>query len=163
MVVGEEYLVDIKPHWVFLIGPVLTSVVVMGTVVGLDVAIPHTSGDWHWAEGAAAAVPALWLVIRFIRWRMTSLVVTSQRVVERWGVGSRRKTEIWLSRIETIDVVQSLFRRMIGTGDLEVGVYGEDRIYLFRDVRKPVILRRIIARRLSPPAGFQQSPGSGPG
>ncbi|MHB1711017.1 MAG: PH domain-containing protein [Acidimicrobiales bacterium] len=147
---------DIKPHWMFLIGPLLTSAVVTGVAIGLDVAIPHTSGDRHWAEGVAVAVPCLWLAIRFMRWRRTSLVVTSQRIVERCGVGSRRTAEVWLSRIESIDVVQSVFRRVLGTGDLEISVIGEDRIYVFKDVRKPVILQRIIARRLSPPAGSQQ-------
>lgn len=154
MVVGEEILVDIKPHWMYLIGPLVTSVVVIGVAVTLDICIPHTSVDWHRVEAIAAFVPCAWLVIRFIRWRMASLVVTSFRIVERHGVVWSSTSEIWLSSIEAVDAVQSVFRRMAGTGDLEVTIYGEDDLQVFGDVRKPVILQRVIARRLTPPPGY---------
>jgi uncharacterized membrane protein YdbT with pleckstrin-like domain len=157
MVVGEEILVDIKPHWMYLIGPLLTALAVVGLAVGLEVRFPHTSVGWHRVEAVAAILPCLWLILRFIRWRMTSLVVTTFRLVERHGVASSRTTEIWLSNVEAVDARQSLFRRMLGTGDLEVTLHGDDDIRIFRDVRKPVILRRVIARRLTArpdPQGF---------
>jgi uncharacterized membrane protein YdbT with pleckstrin-like domain len=157
MVVGEEILVDIKPHWMYLIGPLLTAMAVVSVAVGLEVGFPHTSVGWHRVEAVAAIVPCVWLILRFIRWRMTSLVLTSFRLVERYGVASSRTTEIWLSNVAAVEAHQSLFRRMLGTGELEVTVYGEIDIRIFRDVRKPVILQRVIARRLTPrphPQGF---------
>jgi uncharacterized membrane protein YdbT with pleckstrin-like domain len=157
MVVGEEILVDIKPHWMYLIGPLATAVAVVGLAVALEVGFPHTSVGWHRVEAIAAIIPCVWLILRFIRWRMTSLVVTSFRIVERFGVASSRTHEIWLSNVEAVDARQSLFRRLLGTGELEVTLYGEADIPVFRDVRKPVILQRVIARRLTPraaPPGF---------
>ncbi len=157
MVVGEEILVDIKPHWMYLIGPLLTAMAVVGLAVGFEVGFPHTSVGWHRVEAVAAIIPCVWLLLRFIRWRMTSLVVTTFRLVERHGVASSRTTEIWLSNVEAVEAAQSLFRRMLGTGELEVTLYGDNNIRIFRDVRKPVILQRVIARRLTPrpnPQGF---------
>jgi uncharacterized membrane protein YdbT with pleckstrin-like domain len=157
MVVGEEILVDIKPHWMYLIGPLLTALAVVGLAVTLEVGFPHTSVGWHRVEAVAAIIPCVWLVLRFIRWRMTSLVVTSFRLVERHGVASTRTTEIWLSNVEEVEAAQSLFRRMLGTGELEVTLYGDNGIRVFRDVRKPVVLARVIGRRLTPrpnPQGF---------
>jgi uncharacterized membrane protein YdbT with pleckstrin-like domain len=157
MVVGEEILVDIKPHWMYLIGPLATAAAVVGLAVALEVGFPHTSVGWHRVETVAAIIPCVWLILRFVRWRMTSLVLTSFRLVERHGVASSRTTEIWLSEVEAVDARQSVFRRMLGTGELEVTLYGDDDIRIFRDVRKPVILRRVIARRLTPrpaPPGF---------
>jgi uncharacterized membrane protein YdbT with pleckstrin-like domain len=157
MVVGEEILVDIKPHWMYLIGPLTTAVAVVGLAVALEVGFPHTSVGWHRVETVAAVIPCVWLILRFIRWRMTNLVVTSFRIVERSGVASSRTTEIWLSNVEAVHAGQSLFRRMLGTGEIEVTLYGEADIPVFRDVRKPVILQRVIARRLTPrsnPPGF---------
>jgi hypothetical protein len=46
--------------------------------------------------------------------------------------------------------VQSLLRRIIGTGRLELEITEEDVIRWIDDVRKPVILRRVINRRLQP-------------
>jgi uncharacterized membrane protein YdbT with pleckstrin-like domain len=154
MVVGEEILVDIKPHWMYLVGPLVTSVVVIGVAVGFEIAFPHTPVGWHRVEAITAFVPCAWLVIRFIRWRMAGLVVTSFRIVERHGVFRSSTSEIWLSSIEAVDTVQSVFRRMVGTGELEVTIYGEDDLQVFGDVRKPAILQRIIARRLTPPPGY---------
>ena len=147
---GEEVLVDIKPHWSFLSGPLAVSVIVIAIGVALDVGIPHTSVARHWIEGAVVAVPCLWLAVRVVRWRTTSFVLTSVRIIEQWGVMSPRESETLLSHIIAVTVVQSLFRRIIGTGRLELEIRGDDEIRWIDDVRKPMILRRVINRRLPP-------------
>jgi uncharacterized membrane protein YdbT with pleckstrin-like domain len=155
---GEEVLVDIRPHWVYLSGPLVTSAVVIAVAVSFEVGFPHGARAWHWVEGIAAAVPLLWLLIRFLRWRVTSLVVTSFRVVERFGVWSRRQSEIRLSAIEAVDVRQTLVRRLLGTGDLRFILRDDDQVQVIGDVRKPVILQRIINRRRPPLPGFRPVP-----
>ena len=161
---GEEVLVDIRPHWAFLTAPLLVSVVVIAVGVALDVGYPHTSVALHWVEGAVVAVPCLWLAVRVVRWRTTSLVLTSMRIVEQWGTVSRRQVETRLAVIEGVTVVQSLFRRLLGTGRIELEIWGGAEIHYLDDVRKPVILRRVIVRRLPPhpvpgPWGQPGSPG----
>ncbi len=143
-------LVDIRPHWSFLTGPLIVSVVVISFGVALDIGFPHTSVALHWVEGGVVAVPCLWLAARVIRWRMTSVLLTSMRLVEQWGVMSRQYSEVPLSHIASVTAVQSFVRRIVGTGRLEFTLYGEDRVRWIDDVRKPAILRRIIARRLQP-------------
>jgi uncharacterized membrane protein YdbT with pleckstrin-like domain len=155
---GEEVLVDIRPHWMYFIGPLLTAAAVIAAAVALDIGVPHASVTWHWVEGLVAAVPLVWLVARFLRWRATSLVVTSIRVVERWGVVSRHQSELRLSDIELVDVRQTLIRRLLGTGELRFRVHDEDEIRIVGDVRKPVILQRIINRRRPPLPGFRPVP-----
>jgi len=54
------------------------------------------------------AVPCLWLAVRVIRWRTTSLTLTSARLIERWGPVSRRQADTPLNRITSVAVVQSL-------------------------------------------------------
>jgi hypothetical protein len=147
---GEEVLVDIRPHWTFLTGPLIVSVVVISVGVALDIGFPHTSVALHWVEGGVVAVPCLWLAARVVRWRMTSVILTSKRLVEQWGVMSRQHSEVPLSHIASVTAVQSFVRRILGTGRLEFALYGEDRVRWIDDVRKPAILRRIIARRLRP-------------
>ena len=91
---GEEVLVDIRPHWSYLSGPLVVSIVVIAIGVALDVGIHHTSVGLHWVEGLVVAVPCAWLAVRVVRWRRTSLIVTSARVLEQWGVMSRRQSEV---------------------------------------------------------------------
>jgi hypothetical protein len=150
---GEEVLVDIRPHWSYLSGPLVLSLAAVAIGIALDVGIPHTSVALHWVEGAVVAVPCAWLAVRVVRWRTTGLVLTPLRIVEYWGVVSRREWEIRLSRIESTRVVQSPFRRLVGTGRLELvyWVEDEDEVRWIEDVRKPVILQRIVNRRMVPP------------
>ncbi len=147
---GEEVLIDIRPHWSCLSGPLVVSFVVIGIGVALDVGLPHTSVAMHWVEGLVVAVPCLWLAVRVVRWRTTSLVLTSLRLIEQWGVFSWRHSETRLAEIESVTAVQSFGRRLIGTGQLELEVRGFDELRVLDDVRKPIILRRVINRRLRP-------------
>jgi hypothetical protein len=147
---GEEVLVDIRPHWSCLSGPLVLSLVVIGMGVALDVGVPHTSVPVHWVEGLVVAVPCAWLAGRVLRWRTTSLVLTSFRIIEQWGVLSHHQAETGLAEIESVTAVQSLGRRLLGTGQLELAVRGFDELRVIDDVRKPIILRRVINRRLRP-------------
>lgn len=155
---GEEVLVDIRPHWVYLVGPLVTTVAVVALAVTLDIGIHNQGVAWHWVEGIAAAIPLTWLVLRFLRWRACSLVVTSFRIVERSGVVSRDQREIRLSSVEQVEVGQSLVRRLLGTGELRFTLRGEEGAVVIGDVRKPVVLQRIINRRRPPLPGFQPVP-----
>jgi uncharacterized membrane protein YdbT with pleckstrin-like domain len=145
---GEEVLVDLKPHWSFLTAPLLISLVVVVVGVVLDVGFPHTSVAVHWVEGLVVAVPCAWLVGRVVLWRRTSLVLTSQRLIEQSGTIPRRYAETPLAEIVSVVVVQSLVRRLIGTGRLELEIVGEEQTRLLDDVRKPEIVQRVITRRL---------------
>jgi uncharacterized membrane protein YdbT with pleckstrin-like domain len=147
---GEEVLVDIKPHWSYLSGPLALSVVVIGIGVALDVGVPHTSVPIHWVEGLVVAIPCLWLASRVVQWRMTNLVLTSFRIVEEHGVVSRDHSETRLSEIRSVTAVQSLSQRLVGSGHLELEIGGFDELRIIDDVRKPIILRRVINRRLGP-------------
>jgi uncharacterized membrane protein YdbT with pleckstrin-like domain len=148
---GEEILVDIRPHWSFLTGPLLVSLAAVAIGVTLDVAIPHTSVALHWVEGALVAVPCLWLAGRVVRWRRSWLLLTSYRLVDQWGAASGNRIDIPLDSIERVTVDQSLLRRLVGTGSIDVVVWGQGVLHRIEDVRKPVVLARVITRRLGPP------------
>jgi uncharacterized membrane protein YdbT with pleckstrin-like domain len=147
---SEKVLVDIRPHWSYLSGPLAVALVAIGAGVTLDVTFPHTSVALHWVEGLVVAVPCLWLAIRTLRWLTTKLILTSFRLIEQWGVFSRRSDATPLADIASVTVVQSLMRRIVGTGRLELVLFGEDGVRGIDDVRKPVILQRVITRRLRP-------------
>ncbi|MGO8871700.1 MAG: PH domain-containing protein [Acidimicrobiales bacterium] len=157
---GEQVLIDVRPHWSFITGPLVVSLVVIAVGVTLDVGVPHTSVRLHWVEGLVVAVPCVWLLVRVVQWRTTRLVLTPFRIIELWGVVSRHRSETRLAEIVTVVAVQSLPRRIMGTGRLELELRGEDEVRWLDDVRKPDVLRRVINRRLQPhpgpgtPAGY---------
>jgi Bacterial PH domain len=150
---GEQVLVHIRPHWSYLSGPLAVAAVTIGLGVALDVGFPHATVVLHRIEGLVVAVPCLWLAVRTARWWTTSLILTSDRLVEQWGVSSPRQAETLLADMASVTAVQSLLRRMVGTGRLELELLGDDRVRRIDDVRKPAILQRIITRRLRPVPG----------
>jgi len=149
---GEEVLVDIRPHWSFLTGPLVTALVAVGVGVALDVGIPHTSVTLHWVEGAVVAVPCLWLAGRAVRWRRSWLMVTTFRVVDQWGATTGDQIDLPLDSIERVRVLQGPFRRLVGTGSIDVVVWEQGVLHRIEDARKPVVLARVITRRLGPVA-----------
>lgn len=159
---GEAVLVELRPHWSFLSGPMLASLATIAVGVTLDLALPHTSVELHWVEGAVVAVPCAWLVVRFVRWRRTTLTLTDRRLVERWGVLVRRQAETALADIVAVTAVQSFLRRIVGTGRLELEIRGDDQIRWIDDVRKPEIVQRVIHRRLRPFFGSTPGPDTDP-
>lgn len=155
---GEVVLVDLRPHWVFLIGPLAATVVVVSAAVAFDVGFVHEATAWHWVEGAVAAVPLAWLAVRFVRWRSSGLAITSERVVGFGGLGSRSESEARFEEIDRVDVDQTLARRALGTGRLELTLLADGSVWTLEDVRKPEVVRRIIDRRRPPLPGFRPVP-----
>lgn len=150
---GEQVLVDIRPHWVFLSGPLVVALVAVAIGVTLDVGIPHTSVQVHWIEGVVVAAPCAWLAARVVRWRRCWLMVTSDRLIDQWGWASGSRIDIPLESIERVTAVQSPLRRLIGTGSVDVSVWDQGVLHRVEDARKPPVLARIITRRLGPAPG----------
>jgi len=151
---SEQVLVDIRPHWTFLTGPLVAALVVIAIGIALDVGIPRTSVTMHWIEGAVVAIPCAWLAVRVVRWRRAWLMVTSLRIVDQWGAASGNQIDIPLESVERVVVHQSLVRRTFGTGSIDVAVWEQGILHRIEDVRHPDVLARIVTRRLVPPAGW---------
>ena len=82
----EEVLVDLRPHWVFLLGPAVLTVVAVAVAIAVAVEFPKAPVAVAGVLAVMVAVPALWLAGRVIRWLGISLVVTTTRLIYRQGV-----------------------------------------------------------------------------
>jgi membrane protein YdbS with pleckstrin-like domain len=140
----EEFLVELRPHWIFFAGPLVVAVVAVAIVITILVAVPSTpnwAADTLWA---LAAIPVLWLVGRLLRWRGYTLALTTTRILVRRGVFDRDIVQIRLQRITEINLNQKLWERALSTGRLLVDVQGEDDAVVLDFVRKPAIVQRVV-------------------
>lgn len=144
----EDVLVDLRPHWVFLTGPVALSAVAIAIAVVVQNQFPNSSSAVLVVLGVMVGVPALWLLARVARWLSTSLIVTDRRVIFRSGVFGRHVTQLRLQRIVDIHCSQSIVGRIIGMGRLVVEVEGEEGALTVEDVRRPRVLQRVLTRQL---------------
>ena len=142
---GEVVSVDLKPHWWHFAQPGGATVL---TVALWLLALSRVSGDMgtilHWVTGIGALYSTLWLGVRWLQWRSTHFVVTSDRLVYRSGVFAKQGIAIPLERVNNINFQQTVFEKLIRAGDLLIESGGEDGQQRFSDVRKPDEVQRLI-------------------
>jgi uncharacterized membrane protein YdbT with pleckstrin-like domain len=82
--------------------------------------------------------------VRYLKWRTTYFVITSDRLIFRYGVIGKAGIEIPLERVNNVNFKQSIFERVIGAGDLLIESGGEDGQQRFTDVPHPDKVQNLI-------------------
>src|SRR5438105_12359756 len=142
----EEVVLDLRPHWLQLFWPTVAFVVAVVATVWINMQVDVTAVLY--VSLAVCLVALVWLAARYARWTTTTFVVTTQRLIYRYGVLSKHGREIPLDRLNDITFHQSLFERMIGAGDLMIESAGEQGQTTFSDVRRPSFLQNEIYRQI---------------
>ncbi len=120
---GEEIILDLRPHWFFLVGP--GSALAGSLVLAIWVSQAVDSDFALFPALALAVVALLFFLKRYAAWITTDFVLTTDRLIFRKGVVSRQGKEIPLERLNDVSYHQSLFQRLLGAGDLLVESGGE--------------------------------------
>jgi membrane protein YdbS with pleckstrin-like domain len=146
---NETLALDLRPHWWYFSRNILTGIPLF---ILLVVVLANLDGDWQKYTGlilgAVTVAWAVWLVLKYMQWRMTYFVVTSRRVIYRTGVISKRGVEIPLERINNINFHQRLIDRIIGAGDLDIESAGRDGQTHFDFIRHPDGVQHEIYRQM---------------
>jgi hypothetical protein len=158
---GEVVVYQARPHWTALGTPLLLLPVCLGGLAAMAVAAPGTPILVGELVAGAAAVCALWLAARTVRWLRTTVALTSLRIVERSGLVARRGEEVLLDRITAVSYRQSLLGAVVGAGRLVVDLGGGDRLAIDH-VRQPARLQALVAEQLSTRAAVGVAGGGAP-
>src|SRR5438105_1518644 len=142
----EEVVLDLRPHWLQLFWPTVAFVVAVVATVWINMQVDVTAVLY--VSLAVCLVALVWLAARYARWATTSFVVTTQRLIYRYGVLAKHGREIPLDRLNDITFHQSLFERLIGAGDLMIESAGEQGQTTYSDVRRPSMVQNEIYRQI---------------
>jgi uncharacterized membrane protein YdbT with pleckstrin-like domain len=141
---GEEVVCDLVPHWSTLARPVAAVVFVFAvTIAGAVVN--------RWAGAGLAVILVIigaWAGVRVLRRQCTNFVVTTDRLVYRTGVLAKHGKEIPLERVNDIAFHQTIFERLIGTGDLSIESAGAQSRETFGDIPHPASVQNEIYRQM---------------
>ena len=142
----EDLVLDLRPHWWYL-AP--AGAILAGTALAAVIAL---ATDWWGPIDSAIYVlfvgALVYFGVMYTRWTTTNFVVTSERVISRTGVVSKKGIEIPLDRINTVFFNQSVFERVIGAGDLGIESAGEGGRQEFSNIRKPSLVQNEIYRQV---------------
>lgn len=146
---GEDVILDLRPHWSTLAGPVALLVVVLGATVAGWLLSPVAGS----VLAVALLVTAGWVGIRVARRHTTNFVVTTDRLVYRSGIVAKHGKEIPLERVNDISYAQTVFERLLGTGDLSIESAGARSRETFADIPRPSTVQNEIYRQMEASVG----------
>jgi uncharacterized membrane protein YdbT with pleckstrin-like domain len=139
---NEELILDLRPHWITIVVPTLITVLVM---IAWGYLLGKTNGALSWILTAAALVLLLWFAGRgFIDWATSHFVVTSDRLIHREGLVSKRSMEIPLEAINDVRFNQRMLERVVGAGDLVIESAGTRGQEVFSNIRNPEFVQKTI-------------------
>ena len=139
---GEEIILDLKPHWMYLVP---TVIVWLGATLAAIVLEQVTDQGWMWWVVLAVFLGlGVNAAVRWSKWVTTSFTVTNDRIIFRQGMVAKSGVEIPLERIMNVNFKQSIWERIIGAGDLLIESGGKDGQSRFSDVRKPELVAKEI-------------------
>jgi uncharacterized membrane protein YdbT with pleckstrin-like domain len=142
----EDVVLDLHPHWWFFAPPLLALIASVALGAAL---IAGTDIDWlQIPAGVLILGCLLWFGARYARWITTNFVVTTDRLIYRHGVLAKHGIEIPLERVNTVFFRQSIFERVVGSGDLVIESASEQGRQAFSNVRNPDAIQNEIYRQI---------------
>jgi uncharacterized membrane protein YdbT with pleckstrin-like domain len=148
---GEEIVLERRPHPMTMFLPIIAMIacgaaaIVLGIVIDLAGNINRAA---TWVPVALLVLSTLWFLKRWIVWRTTHFVLTTDRLIRRSGVISKKGKEIPLERINDISSSQSLWERITHSGDLLVESGGENGQERFANLRNPFEVQNQLYRQM---------------
>lgn len=144
---NEQVVLDLHPHWAYLFIPIMAVVMTIALAVATSILLPAEPVATYVAVGLLL-LSMLMLVVRFVVWRSSNFVVTTDRIIHREGLFSKRGIEIPLERVQNIAFSQSFAERLLGAGDLLIESGGEGGQNRFTDVANPTRIQNEIYRQM---------------
>jgi membrane protein YdbS with pleckstrin-like domain len=139
---GEEMVLDLHPHWWYFARQVAALVLAMALAI---VAVRLSDVDaLAWIGAAIVLAAAAWVAYSYVTWVNTHFVLTTDRLITRRGVVSRSGVQIPLERVNNVNFRQSIFERMIGSGDLIIESAGQEGEQALSNIKKPDIVTNMI-------------------
>lgn len=143
---GETVVYATTLHWLIYLPATLLFVI----AAGFAIASQWVTGNGSLALLSAAALVALLAISSWfrawIRRVTTELAVTDLRVIYKAGLFGRHTLEMNRSKVESVDVDQTLLGRIFGYGTIVVrGIGGS--LEPMRNIRNPIDFRSHITAR----------------
>lgn len=151
---GERVLYTTRLHWIVLFRPILVEALFSCSGIALLV---WAIGGKHTDRGEAQmigmvgvallVIGSIVLALAAVRRNATEMAVTNKRVIIKVGYMTKRTIELFLSKIESVEVEQSVAGRIFGFGSITVrGTGGTNEP--FTHVADPLEFRRQVQHQI---------------
>lgn len=142
LVPNEEIVLELNPHWWYLAPQV--AALAGSLILGILALVLNWPTALRAVVGLLILASLGWFIPRFLKWRTTNFLVTTERCIYRSGLVSHHGIEIPLERINTVFYKQGIFERLINSGDIAIESGGETGRQEFSDIRHPERVQHAI-------------------
>ncbi|KTD44689.1 PH domain-containing protein [Legionella quateirensis] len=129
-------------HWVIFFGPILG----LGIAIALYVYIVQL----RQVSLILVLFAILWILMTWVTFYFSSITIKRKQVILRTGIIVRQTVDIPLSKIETIDIRQSILGSILRYGSLVITGTGGTR-HLINFLHHPLTCRRYIEQLMNEP------------
>jgi uncharacterized membrane protein YdbT with pleckstrin-like domain len=155
LVPGEVLIYETRLDWIVMLWHMILGCLLLGLpgVFLLYYALTHTGIDsktLHVMEGGGVALLVCGVVailMGMLRRNATEMAVTNRRVVVKTGLVSRKTIEMLLNKVESIEVNETPFGRLLGYGTIVlIGTGGTPEP--FHQVAHPLEFRSQVQQQI---------------
>lgn len=130
-------------HWIIFFWPIVSFFVVL---------IVHSYLGLIWEVTLFfGAFTLIWIAMTWVTYYFSSITIKKKQVILRTGIVVRQTVDIPLSKIETIDIRQSIMGSIFQYGALVITGTGGTK-HLINYINKPLTCRRYIEQLMNEPA-----------
>ena len=132
---NKQVVYQARLHWVLFVWPILFFI--------LSVWLGLMFTSFHEVSLLFMCVGLIWSVLTWLTYQFSSLTIKKKQVVLRSGILVRQTIDVPLSKIESIDIKQSIIGSLFKYGSLVITGTGGTRQFMGY-VAKPLTCRRHI-------------------
>jgi uncharacterized membrane protein YdbT with pleckstrin-like domain len=148
LIEGETVVYDARPHWVLFLKPMILTFIFIAIAAALfyfaaESNNPDSTTLMRRIGGVLIVLAIIPIAVGAFRRSSREYAVTNKRVVMQIGVVGRATEEVFLNKIESIGVDQTVMGRMLGYGTVTIRGTGGS-FEPFERVSAPLELRRQI-------------------
>jgi uncharacterized membrane protein YdbT with pleckstrin-like domain len=150
---NETVLYRSKPHWIIFALPVVWLIIsillfIFGpSLIGANYPVINLLPIYAIAALIALILAVITAIISYVSYQTSEYGITNKRVLMKVGFIRRLSLEIYLQRIESVKVYQSVLGRILGYGSITISGVGGSRDP-FSNIPNPLEFRRRVQERV---------------
>ena len=162
LITGERVTYRAQLHWVVFVQPALVSaaliaIATLSFYIGFGGAAPNQSGVLGWIGAGLLIIAAIPILAAMLNRSAAEFAVTNKRVIFKIGPIRNKTAEMFLNKIESVGVDQSIAGRLLGYGTIVIRGTGGS-LEPFDRISAPLEFRKQIQEQIG--KAFEPMPRS---
>lgn len=151
MISGETVVYRARLHWIVMLWPLVIAVVLGLAGIATIIVNRHNQDSYAriilWFGVACVGLAVVSLIVGVIHRNASEFAVTNKRVILKGGLVHTRTQEMFLNKIESVGVDQTVWGRMLGFGSIAIhGTGGSSEP--FHNISRPLDFRHQIQEQI---------------